>query len=47
VTITFNISTSELSYYHEDMSYSFDPGDFELFIGPNSSEGLVTRFSVL
>jgi len=47
VTVTFNISTSELSYYHQDMSYTLDPGDFELFVGPNSSEGLVTRFSVL
>jgi len=47
VTVTFNVSTSELSYYHQNMSYSLDPGDFELFIGPNSSEGLVSRFSVL
>lgn len=47
VTVTFNISTSELSYYHEDMSFTLDSGDFELFVGPNSSEGLVTRFSVL
>jgi len=47
VTVTFNISTSELSYYHEDMSFTLDSGDFELFVGPNSSEELVTRFSVL
>lgn len=47
VIVTFNISTSELSYYHEDMSFTLDSGDFELFVGPNSSEGLVTRFSVL
>lgn len=47
VTVKFEISTSELSYYHQDMSYTLDAGDFELFIGTNSSEVLVTRFSVL
>lgn len=46
ITVTFKLSTSELSYYHEDMSYIFDAGDFELFIGPNSSEGLVAKFSI-
>jgi beta-glucosidase len=46
IPVTFEISTGELSYYHEDMSYSFDPGDFELFIGPSSSEGLVANFSI-
>jgi beta-glucosidase len=47
VTVTFSISTGDLLYYHKDMSYTYDPGDFELFIGPNSSEGMVTRFSIL
>jgi beta-glucosidase len=47
VTVIFNISTSELSYYHQDMSYTLDSGDFVLFIGPNSSEGQYLRFSVL
>ena len=42
-----SLFTSELSYYHEDMSYTLDPDDFELFIGPNSSERLATRFTVL
>ena len=47
VTVSFNIAPSELSYYHKDMTYSFDPGDFELFIATNSAEGKAVRFSVL
>jgi beta-glucosidase len=46
VTVTFMINLSELSYYHKDMSYSFDKGDFELFIGPNSAVGNPVRFQV-
>lgn len=47
VTVSFKITLSELSYYHKDMSYFFDPGDFELFIATNSAEGKSVRFSVL
>ncbi len=46
VTVTFRITPSELSYYHKNMSYSFDPGDFELFIGPNSAEGKPVKFVI-
>jgi len=45
-TITFTINPADLSYYHQDMSYSFDPGDFELFIGANSRDTKKTAFSI-
>ena len=47
VTVSFTINMNELSYYHQDMSYSYDPGEFDLYIGPDSSEGLTTSFSIL
>ncbi|MBA4322085.1 MAG: glycosyl hydrolase, partial [Odoribacter sp.] len=47
VTVSFSLSTFDLSYYHQDMSFSFDPGDFELFIGTNSTECKTVKFSVL
>jgi beta-glucosidase len=47
VTVTFTISPDELSYYHQDMSYSFDPGDFEIFIGTNSEETMQMQFSII
>lgn len=46
VKVSFNLNISELSYYHQDMSFAFDPGDFDLYISPNSSEGKPVRFSV-
>ena len=47
VTVTFNLTPSDLAYYHQDMSYNYDPGEFELFIGPDSSTGNKGEFRVL
>jgi len=38
VTVAFTISPEDLAYYHQNMSFSADQGDFELFIGTNSEE---------
>ena len=38
VTVAFTISPEDLAYYHQNMSFSADTGDFELFIGTNSEE---------
>ena len=46
VSMSFALSPGELSYYHQDMSFSVDPGDFELFIGPNSEETKQIAFSI-
>ncbi|MBS1512021.1 MAG: beta-glucosidase BglX [Bacteroidetes bacterium] len=35
-TVTFNISTADLKYYHFDMTNDWDPGDFEVMIGGSS-----------
>jgi beta-glucosidase len=45
--ISFTIYPEDLSYYHQDMSYSYDPGDFELFIGTNSTDNKRTEFSII
>jgi beta-glucosidase len=45
--VTFILNLGDLSYYHQDMKFSYDPGEFELYIGPNSSEGLMSIFSVI
>jgi len=47
VTVKFRILPGELSYYHQDMSFTFDPGDFELFIGSSSAENGMKRFRIL
>jgi beta-glucosidase len=47
MNISFTLSSNELSYYHQDMRYIYDPGDFELFIGPNSADARGIRFSIM
>jgi len=46
VTVAFTILPDELSYYHQDMSFSADPGDFELFIGTNSEKTKKISFKI-
>ncbi len=42
--VTFVLSPEDLSYYHQDMHFGWDSGEFELFIGPNSSETNSIKF---
>jgi beta-glucosidase len=46
ITLAFTISTQDLAYYHQDMSFSVDPGDFVLFIGTNSEKTKNKAFAV-
>jgi beta-glucosidase len=44
-TITFTIQPEDLAFYHEDMSFFAEKGDFVLMIGTNSSDTQSTGFS--
>ncbi len=46
-TVTFTLYPDDLSYYHQDMSFTFDPGDFELFIGQNSRDAEKIKFTLI
>ena len=35
-TVSFSINTNDLKYYHADMSYDWEPGEFEIMIGGDS-----------
>ncbi|MGP4078725.1 beta-glucosidase BglX [Pseudalkalibacillus sp. R45] len=37
-TISFTISEQQLRYYHPDLSFESDPGEFTAYIGPNSRD---------
>lgn len=37
-TVSFNITTDDLKYYHTDMSYGWEAGDFEIMIGSSSQQ---------
>lgn len=37
-TVSFNITTKDLTYYHFDNTWGWEPGDFEIMIGGNSRD---------
>lgn len=43
-TVTFSIPTSQFGYYTADMTWIVEPGSFDLWVGPNSTQGLSTEF---
>lgn len=36
--VSFTLTEEQLRYYHSDLSFCSDPGQFKLFVGPNSQE---------
>ena len=45
-TVTFSLPVKELAFWNIDMQKVVEPGEFNLWIGPNSTEGLQTTFTV-
>jgi beta-glucosidase len=45
-TVTFDLPTSELGFYDIHMQYAVEPGDFKVWVGCNSSEGLEGDFEL-
>lgn len=37
-TITFNITPNDLKFYNYDLKYDWEPGDFQVMVGGNSSD---------
>jgi beta-glucosidase len=46
-TVAFNLPTSDLKFYDINMEEKVEPGDFKVWVGPNSVEGLEGRFELL
>ncbi|WP_026473375.1 beta-glucosidase BglX [Alkaliflexus imshenetskii] len=44
--ISFHLPIASLAFYGIDMEYKVEPGMFNLMVGGNSQEGLMTQFSV-
>lgn len=44
--VSLSIPVSELAFWGYDMNYTVEPGDFTLWVGTNSAEGLTKDFSV-
>lgn len=45
-TVTFNLPVEELAFYNIDMQKVVESGEFNLWVGPDSQEGLQTTFYV-
>lgn len=45
-TITFELPMEDLAFYNIDMKKVVEPGDFNLWLGTNSQEGLQTTFVI-
>ena len=46
-TVTFELPISDLAFWNIDMKKVVEPGEFTLWIGTNSSDGLSADFEVL
>lgn len=45
-TVKFDIAPDMLKFYNFDLVYGNEPGDFDLFIGPNCAQGLKGTFTL-
>jgi beta-glucosidase len=46
-TVRFEIPVQKLGFHGPDMKYIVEPGEFNVWIGPNSAEGLKGGFEVV
>jgi beta-glucosidase len=44
--VSFTISPDNLRFYDRDMNFTSEPGDFKVYIGPNSTQGLEGQFTL-
>jgi beta-glucosidase len=47
VTVRFSITEEDLKFYDINMEFTTEPGDFEVFVGPNSAELKKAKFALM
>jgi beta-glucosidase len=47
ITVTFSLHTDDLKFYDIDMEFVAEPGEFLVMAGPNSSDLLMERFTLV
>nr|WP_319272529.1 beta-glucosidase BglX [uncultured Draconibacterium sp.] len=45
-TVEFTITNDDLAFYHVDLSFYAEPGEFEIYVGGNSNASLATKFTL-
>ena len=43
--ITFVLTDDDLKYYDSSLQYGYDPGEFDIMVGPNSANVQTLRFT--
>ncbi len=46
-TIEFDISEKDMRFTAADMNFKSEPGMFNIYVGPNSAEGLESQFELI
>lgn len=46
-TVSFKLTIEDLKFYNYDLDFVAEPGDFEVFVGTNSEETLMSRFELI
>ncbi|MDX5418379.1 MAG: fibronectin type III-like domain-contianing protein, partial [Hymenobacteraceae bacterium] len=45
-TVTFTITPADLAFWRADLTYGAEPGDFKVFVGPNSRDVQEASFTL-
>ncbi|WP_319499644.1 beta-glucosidase BglX [uncultured Draconibacterium sp.] len=45
-TVEFTITNNDLAFYHSDLSFYAEPGEFEIYVGGDSNASLATKFTL-
>lgn len=45
-TVTFKLSANDLAFYHQDLQFYAEPGEFMVFVGGNSNASLSGKFEL-
>ncbi len=46
IIVSFKLHTNDLAFYNSDLKFAAEPGKFQIWIGPNSQEGLTKIFEI-
>ena len=46
-TVTFGLTTDDLSFYNSDLKYVYEPGAFRVFVGGDSKNTLESGFELI
>jgi len=46
-TVEFRLTAEHLGFYNRDMRFVVEPGEFRVYVGPNSAEAMEAKFEVI